>query len=119
MKAVRFKDPIQRALEVMGYQRFLSPQQEQLVRLIAGGNDALGILPTGAGKTACFVLPAIANNWTVAVVSPLVALMNDQIANLRRHGLSAFAITATTTREEILEAKIQLTRAHQPVFIFS
>lgn len=119
MLAVPYKNPIQRALERFGYKSFLSPQQEQLVRLIAGGNDALGILPTGAGKTACYVLPAVANNWKVGVVSPLLALMDDQIAALQKNGIAAFPITSTTTRQEILAAKIALAQTNQPVFIYA
>ena len=65
------------------------PYQEQVCRTVAAGEDVLLVMPTGAGKSLCFQLPGIARAGTTLVVSPLIALMEDQVAKLRDLGLNA------------------------------
>jgi len=65
------------------------PYQEQVCRTVTAGEDALLVMPTGAGKSLCFQLPGIARAGTTLVVSPLIALMEDQVAKLRELGLNA------------------------------
>ncbi|MBT8396456.1 MAG: RecQ family ATP-dependent DNA helicase [Gemmatimonadetes bacterium] len=78
---------------LLGHAAF-RPGQERLIRAVIGGRDALGVLPTGAGKTVCFQLPAHLLPGTVLVVSPLVSLMADQVGRARAVGLRAEALTA-------------------------
>ncbi|MBL8258490.1 MAG: DNA topoisomerase 3 [Candidatus Competibacteraceae bacterium] len=65
------------------------PYQEQVCRTVTEGRDVLLVMPTGAGKSLCFQLPGIARSGTTLVVSPLIALMEDQVAKLRELGLNA------------------------------
>ncbi|WP_153732198.1 RecQ family ATP-dependent DNA helicase [Sporosarcina obsidiansis] len=67
-----------------GYEAF-RPGQEEVIRHILSGRDAIAIFPTGMGKSLCYQLPAYLLNGPVIVISPLVALMEDQVANLRKH----------------------------------
>ncbi len=70
------------------------PGQERLIRAVLAGKDALGILPTGGGKSVCFQLPAFLLEGTVVVVSPLISLMEDQLGRARALGLEAHALSA-------------------------
>jgi ATP-dependent DNA helicase RecQ len=88
------------AMSKMGFDTFRSPEQEQLIRAVANGHDAIGILSTGAGKSACFIVPTIALRLKTVVISPLIALMNDQVAKLRRMGVQAFALNGETPEGE-------------------
>lgn len=65
------------------------------------GRDTLALLPTGGGKSICFQIPGLALGGTTLVVSPLVALMNDQVSNLKKRGISAVAITAAMNYKQI------------------
>jgi DNA topoisomerase-3 len=65
------------------------PHQEEVCRAVAAGRDALVVMPTGAGKSLCYQLPGLARGGTTLVVSPLIALMEDQVAKLRELGLAA------------------------------
>ena len=73
---------------VFGYDRFRPPQDEVVAHLIAGG-DSLVLMPTGGGKSLCFQIPALVRFGTGIVVSPLIALMQDQVAALRQAGVRA------------------------------
>ncbi|WP_207431320.1 RecQ family ATP-dependent DNA helicase [Sabulibacter ruber] len=74
-----------------GYEAF-RPGQEDIINSVLAGNDTLAILPTGGGKSVCFQVPALAREGVCVVVSPLVALMKDQVENLRKRGISAAAL---------------------------
>ena len=65
------------------------PHQEEVCRAVAAGRDALVVMPTGAGKSLCYQLPGLARGGTTLVVSPLIALMEDQVAKLQELGLAA------------------------------
>ena len=76
------------------------PGQKEVVRAVLDGEDCLCIMPTGGGKSLCFQLPAVARNGLTLVVSPLIALMKDQVDSLCRLGISAALINSTLTSEE-------------------
>jgi ATP-dependent DNA helicase RecQ len=76
------------------------PGQQEVMRAMVDGRDAVAIMPTGAGKSLCYQLPALHLPGTTIVVSPLIALMKDQADKLRELGLSAFAVNSTLTDKE-------------------
>jgi ATP-dependent DNA helicase RecQ len=83
-----------------GYETF-RPGQEEIVRSLASGRDACVIMPTGGGKSLCYQLPAVLDaQRTAVVVSPLIALMQDQVAQLKQMGISAACLNAATPTDE-------------------
>jgi ATP-dependent DNA helicase RecQ len=80
------------------------PGQEDIIRHVLAGHDALALLPTGGGKSICFQVPALARPGLCLVVSPLIALMRDQVENLRQRGVRAEAIYAGMSHQEIDQA---------------
>jgi ATP-dependent DNA helicase RecQ len=82
--------------------------QEDIILSVLNGTDTLALLPTGGGKSVCYQIPGLALGGTTLVISPLVALMNDQVDNLRKKGISAVAITAAMNYKQI---KISLNNA--------
>ena len=93
-----------RALEVLneywGYDSF-RPKQEDIVRTALEGRDVLAILPTGGGKSVCFQVPAMIRPGVAIVVTPLIALMKDQVQNLTDRGIKALCINAGMGRREV------------------
>jgi ATP-dependent DNA helicase RecQ len=85
--------------DVFGYGAF-RPGQEEIVDLLAAGQNALVVMSTGAGKSLCYQIPALLSGRLTIVVSPLVALMDDQVAALRANGVAAVSIHSGLTREE-------------------
>ncbi|MBJ6111646.1 RecQ family ATP-dependent DNA helicase [Hymenobacter sp. BT523] len=77
------------------------PGQEDIINSVLAGQDTLALLPTGGGKSICFQVPALARPGICLVVSPLIALMKDQVDNLRKRGLKAEAIYAGMSHQEI------------------
>lgn len=82
-----------------GYSHF-RPLQQEIINSVLQGNDTLALLPTGGGKSICYQVPALAKPGLCLVVSPLIALMNDQVTTLRRKNITAFAITSELRRRE-------------------
>ena len=76
-------DPVALLKKHLGYPGF-RPGQEELVRAVLAGRDALGILPTGGGKSVCYQMPALALGGLTLVITPLVSLMEDQVRRARR-----------------------------------
>ncbi|MCW5774580.1 MAG: DEAD/DEAH box helicase, partial [Rhodospirillaceae bacterium] len=76
--------------DVFGFDAFRSFQEEAIRHVIGGGN-ALVLMPTGGGKSLCYQVPALCRPGTAIVVSPLIALMQDQVEALRQRGVSAAA----------------------------
>ena len=84
-----------------GYPDFRGIQRD-IIRSVADGNDTLGLMPTGGGKSLTFQVPALAKEGTCIVITPLIALMKDQVDNLRRRGIIAAAIYTGKTQREIV-----------------
>jgi len=83
-----------------GYSKF-RPLQEEIIRSVASGNDTLGLLPTGGGKSIIFQVYSLSVNGLCLVVTPLIALMKDQVENLRKKDIRAAAIYSGMSRDEI------------------
>ncbi len=77
------------------------PLQEDIIQSVLDGNDTLALLPTGGGKSICFQVPALAREGVCIVVSPLIALMKDQVANLVKRGIKAVAVFSGLSQSEI------------------
>ena len=86
--------------EYWGYDSF-RPKQEEIVRAALEGRDVLAILPTGGGKSICFQVPAMIREGIAIVVTPLIALMKDQVQNLNSRGIKALCINAGMGRREV------------------
>ncbi|MBO7110444.1 MAG: RecQ family ATP-dependent DNA helicase [Bacteroidaceae bacterium] len=84
-----------------GYDSFRGIQ-EQIIESIGNGRDTLGLMPTGGGKSIAFQVPAMTMDGVCLVITPLIALMKDQVRNLREHGIKAAAIHTGMKREEII-----------------
>ncbi len=79
------------------------PGQEEIVEAVLAGRNTLAIMPTGGGKSLCFQLPALCRDGVTVVISPLIALMRDQVRALREAGVEAGALTSGNTEEETEE----------------
>jgi ATP-dependent DNA helicase RecQ len=77
------------------------PLQQEIIRAVLEGKDVLALLPTGGGKSICFQVPAMAKEGLCLVVSPLIALMKDQVENLRRRNITAYAVYSGMTRKDV------------------
>ncbi len=86
-----------------GYEAFRDLQQD-IIESIGSGRDTLGLMPTGGGKSVTFQVPALAKPGLCLVITPLIALMKDQVQNLRKRGIKAIAVYSGMTRQEILIA---------------
>ncbi|MBT8185690.1 MAG: RecQ family ATP-dependent DNA helicase [Eudoraea sp.] len=75
--------------------------QEAIIESVLSGSDVLALLPTGGGKSVCFQIPALLNDGICIVVSPLIALIQDQVENLRAKGIKALALTGKLSFEEV------------------
>ncbi len=94
--------PLRLLSDVFGFDGY-RPGQEEIVDAIMAGRDVLAIMPTGGGKSLCYQLPALARDGLTVVVSPLIALMRDQVRALREAGVEAGALTSGNTEEETEE----------------
>lgn len=83
-----------------GYDQF-RPKQLEIIQSVIGGADTMALLPTGGGKSICFQVPAMCIDGLCLVVSPLLALMNDQVLNLRKRGIQAFSVNSALHSKEI------------------
>lgn len=97
-----------------GYRAF-RPQQEEIINSILDGKDTLALLPTGGGKSVCYQVPALAQEGICLVVSPLIALMKDQVENLKKRGIGALVIYSGMQRKDIVRT---LENARQEYFKF-
>ena len=85
--------------ENFGFEKF-RPNQEDIINCILSGQDTLAIMPTGGGKSICFQLPALVLPGITIVISPLIALMKDQVDSLKANGIQACFINSSQTEDE-------------------
>ena len=103
-------EPSRRALfDVFGFPRFRG-RQEEIIDHISEGKDALVVMPTGAGKSLCYQLPAILRPGVAVVVSPLIALMHDQVQALRARGVRAAFLNSSLSYEESRQVRAAMHR---------
>src|ERR1700743_4531 len=77
------------------------PMQAEIIKSVLNGHDTLALLPTGGGKSVCFQVPALAQPGICIVVSPLIALMKDQVENLQAKGIEAISVVSGMSKYEI------------------
>lgn len=85
--------------DIFGYDSFRG-RQGAIIERVASGGDALVLMPTGGGKSLCFQVPALLRNGLAVVVSPLIALMDDQVATLEELGVAAASLNSTLSAEQ-------------------
>ena len=103
------EDPLAILNRVYGYPAFRGRQAEVVDQVVSGG-DAVVLFPTGAGKSLCFQIPALCREGVGIVVSPLIALMRDQVEALKQLGVRAAALNSSLTREEFLDVRSAIAR---------
>ncbi|RFB91832.1 DNA helicase RecQ [Rhizobium leguminosarum bv. trifolii] len=96
--------PIDILKQVYGYSSFRGKQQQVVEHVVSGG-DAVVLFPTGAGKSLCFQIPALCRDGVGIVVSPLIALMRDQVEAMKQLGIRAAALNSSLSREEFVEVR--------------
>src|SRR3954469_16434229 len=95
----RMNDPRHILEHVFGFSEY-RPGQQAIVEAVLAGEDVLAVMPTGGGKSLCYQLPALARAGLTVVVSPLIALMRDQVAQLRRNGVEAGSLSSGNDIDE-------------------
>lgn len=101
------RDPLDILRSVFGHQAFRG-QQADIVSHVIGGGDAIVLMPTGGGKSMCYQIPALCRDGVGVVVSPLIALMHDQVTALRQLGIRAAALNSSLTDDERMKVRADL-----------
>ena len=104
-------DPSSILRQYWGHSQF-RPLQEDIINAILAGNDTLALMPTGGGKSICFQVPAMMKEGICLVITPLIALMRDQVDNLEKRGIKAVAIYAGLTNREVEQVLENARRGH-------
>ena len=102
---------------VFGFSHF-RVQQEEIIDHLVDGGDALVLMPTGGGKSLCYQIPAMLRDGTAVVVSPLIALMQDQVDGLRQSGVRAAVLNSTLSAGEarqVEDATVEVVGCLRPV----
>jgi ATP-dependent DNA helicase RecQ len=94
-------DPRKILKQYWGFDSF-RPMQEDVINSVLSGNDTLAIMPTGGGKSLCYQIPALAKKGMCLVISPLIALMKDQVENLRKKNITAYSIYSGMSRKDVI-----------------
>ncbi len=114
------RSPSKRAIQILqttfGHAAFRDGQAE-IVTAVASGRDVIAILPTGAGKSICYQVPALLGTGPTLVISPLIALMQDQVSALQRKGVAAVALTSASSATDRRVAAARLA-AHEPSLVY-
>jgi ATP-dependent DNA helicase RecQ len=97
--------------EYWGFDKF-RPLQQEIIESVLNGNDTLALMPTGGGKSLCYQVPAMAQDGMCLVISPLIALMKDQVENLRRKNITAYSIFSGMTRKEVIHVLKVVTQSN-------
>jgi ATP-dependent DNA helicase RecQ len=100
-------NPLSLLKQTYGYDQFRGQQEEIINHLIAGGSSFV-LMPTGSGKSLCYQIPSLCREGVGVIVSPLIALMQDQITALAQLGISAGAINSNMSDREVFEVKEKL-----------
>ena len=104
--------------QYFGYDHF-RPLQEEIISNVLAGNDSLVIMPTGGGKSLCYQLPALRLEGTTLVVSPLIALMKDQVDGLKANGIKAEFINSTLPYKEMVRIRSEVLRGEIKILYVS
>ena len=97
--------------QYFGFDAF-RPLQEEIINSILSDKDTLALMPTGGGKSLCYQVPALAKEGMCLVISPLIALMKDQVQNLRKKNITAYAIYSGMSRKEVIHALKTVTNSN-------
>src|SRR6201985_2641312 len=97
---------------IFGFAAF-RPGQADIVSAILEGRDVLAVMPTGSGKSLCYQLPALMRDGLTVVVSPLIALMRNQVAQLRSYGIAAAALNSTNDMLDNRDIEERLVRGRR------
>src|SRR5437764_763498 len=96
------EDAVEILKKYWGYDTF-RPLQKEIISSVVSGHDTLALMPTGGGKSICFQVPAMMREGMCLVISPLIALMKDQVANLRKKGIPALSIYSGMSYPEVIK----------------
>ncbi|QEW06044.1 DNA helicase RecQ [Nitrincola iocasae] len=102
-----FESARKNLIEVFGFSQFRTPQEE-VVSTLLSGQDALVVMPTGGGKSLCYQLPSLVRSGTGVVISPLIALMQDQVSALSQLGIRAGCLNSSIAFEQLQQTEQQL-----------
>ena len=104
---MQHKSPAQILKTTFGYDNFRG-NQEEIINHVISGNNCFVMMPTGGGKSLCYQIPALCREGLAIVVSPLIALMQDQVGALKEAGVNAAAINSGMTPEQNCQVKKQI-----------
>ena len=97
------RSPLQILQTIYGYQNFRG-QQEEIINHIIEGKNAFVLMPTGSGKSLCYQIPSLCMDGVGIIISPLIALMHDQVSALNQLGIKAVAINSGLSYSEVCKA---------------
>jgi len=109
---IRMPSPLKILKEQFGYEAFRH-KQEEIIQTVLGGKDAFVLMPTGGGKSLCYQIPALLFGGLTVVVSPLIALMKDQVDALRLNGIAAAYLNSSLSFPEQDEIISRLKRGRE------